>query len=96
MLKELSAVKKEMPSMKTSLPSDVLNKEVHYYLHCVFIIRNKLSRMMSCNYWKLPNVISNDFPENYQADSSCNTSNSQKQLLFVPLCHALAESTYVV
>uniref|UniRef100_A0A674NQ34 Synaptonemal complex protein 1 n=1 Tax=Takifugu rubripes TaxID=31033 RepID=A0A674NQ34_TAKRU len=56
-LEELSAMKKGMSSMKTSLPSDVVNKEVQYYLHCVFIVRNKLLRMISCNSLKLPNVI---------------------------------------
>lgn len=39
-------MKKEMSSIKISLPSDVLNKEVQYYLHCVFIEGNKLSVMM--------------------------------------------------
>lgn len=39
-------MKKEMSSIKTSLPLDVENKEVQYYLHCVFIEGNKLSVMM--------------------------------------------------
>lgn len=39
-------MKKEMSSIKISLPSDVQNKEVQYYLHCVFIGGNKLSVMM--------------------------------------------------
>lgn len=32
-------MEKEMSSMKTSLPSDVLNKEVQYCLHCVYIVK---------------------------------------------------------
>lgn len=39
-------MKKEMSSIKTSLPSDVQNKEVQYYLHGVFKDGNKLLVML--------------------------------------------------
>lgn len=47
-------MKKEMSSRKTSLPSDVQDKEVQYYLHCVFTEGNKFlvtMLMMSSVRW---------------------------------------------